>query len=71
VESLVSSDPYLGWGSHTSISQFTPGKFQLIMHTGSGSGAGAQDSADSDVFTKDLDTPKSITTFDSWAAIVE
>jgi type IV pilus assembly protein PilY1 len=71
VESLEPSDAYLGYGTHTSISQFTPGKFQLIMHTGSGSGQGASASAADNVVTKDLATPTSITTFDSWAAIVE
>lgn len=70
VELVESADPYLGYGSHTSVTQFNPGKFQLIMHTGSRS-PGASNDAASDVFEKDLETPSSIATFDSWAAIVE
>ena len=46
------------------------GKFQLIMHTGS-SGEDTGDTAASSVAEIDLETPTSVTRFDSWAAIVE
>ncbi len=63
------TDPYFGSGSHTSVNSANPGKFQLVMHTGSGGTAvpGGQ----ANVLTIDLPTPPSTPRIDSWASITE
>ena len=62
-------DPFLGFGSHTSISSITPGNFQLVVQTG---GAGST-SGDSSIRTmvETLAPPAGGVTIDSWAAILE
>jgi type IV pilus assembly protein PilY1 len=60
---------FLGSGSHTTLSNVNPGKFQLVMHTGSG---GTQvDGGTSRVATIPLSEPVSGSRIDSWAALVE
>lgn len=62
-------DPYLGNGSHRSVSRVNPGKFQLVMHTGSaGTAVGG---GKTNTLTFDLPAPPAVATIDSWAALVE
>ncbi len=63
------ADPYLGSGTHRSISNVNPGKFQLVMHTGT---AGASTGGGkTNTLSFDLPSPPAIATIDSWAALVE
>ncbi len=63
------SDPYLGSGAHRSVTRVNPGKFQLVMHTGSGGSTVGGGKTKSLSF--DLPAPPAIATIDSWAALVE
>ena len=68
---LPGSNDYLGHGSlqHTQISNVNPGKFQLVMHTGS---AGTSTLGGStNVVSFDLATPPSMSRIGSWAAALE
>ncbi len=65
----VSGDPYLGGGSHTALTSVNPGKFQLVMHTGSG--GSTQLGGAAKTLEIDLPAPQNTATIDSWAAIVE
>jgi type IV pilus assembly protein PilY1 len=62
-------DQFMGTGTHTSITNITPGKFQLVMQV-SGTGNTADNSQTKRVEI-DLPTPPSTSRIDSWAAIVE
>lgn len=63
------SDPVFGYGTHTSITNINPGKFQLVFETGS---SGTQESGGlTHVGTIDLPTPPMISSIDSWAAVIE
>ena len=62
-------DPYFGGGTHTSLTNVNPGKFQLVMHTGSG--GTAQLGAAANTLEIDLPSPQTTARIDSWAAIVE
>jgi hypothetical protein len=63
-------DPYTGGtGTHTSITNITPGKFQLVMHTGDKGRAVA--GGTSKTVSIDLQSPTAVARIDSWAAIVE
>jgi type IV pilus assembly protein PilY1 len=58
-----------GSGTHTSVTNVNPGKFQLIMHTGSG---GTQvDGGSSRVATIPLNKPVSASRIESWASLIE
>jgi hypothetical protein len=64
------ADDYIGGGAvHTQASSMTPGKFQLVMHTG-GSGEAAI-GGQARVQTIDLPTPVAPPTINTWAAIIE
>jgi hypothetical protein len=63
-------DPYTGGtGTHTSITNVTPGRFQLVMHTGN-QGRSVPGGI-SRVASLDLASPTAVARIDSWAAIVE
>ncbi|MDQ2643562.1 MAG: hypothetical protein M3020_07100 [Myxococcota bacterium] len=67
--SNTSGGDYMGYGSHTNITDMEPGKFQLVMHTGSG---GTQiPGGTARVTALDLDAPVNATRIESWAALVE
>jgi hypothetical protein len=56
-------------GTHTTITDVTPGKVQLVMHTGSG---GTQvPGGQSRTSTIDLAPPVSRARVDSWAALID
>ncbi len=68
-EEATVTDPYFGSGTHTSISNIAPGKFQLVMHTGNtGTAVTGGKSRRLEI---ELPTPPSTTSIDSWAAIIE
>jgi type IV pilus assembly protein PilY1 len=62
-------DSQLGYGTHTSISGVRPGKFQLVVQTGTAGTAVAGGSTN--VHTIDLVQPPTTSLIDSWAAILE
>jgi len=62
-------DQFMGTGTHTSITNITPGQFQLVMQV-SGTGNTADNSQTQRVEIN-LPTPPSTSRIDSWAAIVE
>lgn len=71
---------YLNYGAHTSLTDMTPGTFQLVMHTGTAgpsstggpvSGVSAPQGGTVNAIAVDLQTPPSSSRIDSWAAIVE
>ena len=67
--SVTSGGDYMGYGSHTNITDMEPGKFQLVMHTGSG---GTQiPGGTARVTAVDLEAPVSAARVESWAALVE
>ncbi len=69
IEESSGIDPYFGSGTHTSISNIAPGKFQLVMHTGNtGTPVTGGRSRRLEI---NLPTPPSTTNIDSWAAIIE
>jgi hypothetical protein len=68
-ESTGNLDQYLGMGNHTSISNVSSGKFQLVVQTGAG---GSQlGGAQANGLQINLPTPASAARVDSWAAILE
>jgi hypothetical protein len=65
----ASDSAFLGSGSHTTITNVNPGKFELIMHTGSG---GTQIAGGSSrVATIPLTEPVSGSRVESWASLIE
>jgi type IV pilus assembly protein PilY1 len=63
------SSDFLGGRTHTTLSNVNPGKFELVMHTGSG---GTQiPGGSSRVATIPLSPPVTGTRIDSWAALLE
>lgn len=65
----TTDDPYLGYGSHSSMTGITPGDFELIMHTGkTGSPVSGGKTKTASV---PLQAPPTAAKIDSWAAIVE
>jgi type IV pilus assembly protein PilY1 len=62
-------DPFLGFGQHTSLTRINPGKFQLVLQTGSAGTAVA--GGKTNVHTIDLETPALTSIIDSWATILE
>ncbi len=68
-ETTTSGDDWLGYGTHTSMTNINPGKFELVVHTGT---AGeALPGGKTNVFKKDLPTPPAFSQIDSWAALLE
>lgn len=63
------NDPFLGFGSATSVSNLSPGGYQLVVQTGN-RGAGAKGSQ-TNTRTFNLPSPPPAVRIDSWAAIVE
>ncbi len=63
------TDPYFGSGNHLQMTGIQPGKFQLVMHTGT-VGATANGGQTRRLIVN-LPTPPSTAHIDSWAAIVE
>jgi hypothetical protein len=76
---VSTNDPYLGYGAHTALADFTAGKFQLVIQTGAknfGSGSGGSGSTTEtggkiNTHAIDLAPPMSPARIDSWAAVVE
>jgi type IV pilus assembly protein PilY1 len=72
---VSTTDPYLGYGAHTGLADFTPGKFQLVIQTGptrvSGGSPGPGLGGDINTLAIDLAPPMSPARIDSWAAVVE
>lgn len=65
----TSDSDFLSQGSRTTISDVNPGKFQLVMHTGSG---GTQIAGGtSRVSTINLATPANASRIESWASLIE
>jgi type IV pilus assembly protein PilY1 len=62
-------DPFLGLGSHTSITNVNPGQFQLIMQTGTGGQAEAGGTTNVQILN--LPAPVNASRIDSWAGIIE
>lgn len=69
VEEVPLTDPYFGAGTHTSVSNVTPGKFQLVMHTGAAGDTVV--GGKSKRLEIELPTPPSSARIDSWAALIE
>ncbi len=68
-ETAETSDPFLGFGSHSSITTATPGNFQLVVQSG---GAGSTSGASNiKTITETISPPAGGVTVDSWAAILE
>jgi hypothetical protein len=63
------TDPFLGFGTSTSVSNLSPGGYQLVVQTGN-QGSGAKGSQ-TNTKTFKLPSPPSAVRIDSWAAIVE
>jgi type IV pilus assembly protein PilY1 len=70
---VSTNDPYLGYGAHTGLADFTSGKFQLVMQTGpsSAGSTGAGSTGPINTRAVDLAPPMSPARIDSWAAVVE
>jgi type IV pilus assembly protein PilY1 len=72
---VSTNDPYLGYGAHTGLADFAPGKFQLVIQTGpkqvSGGSPGPGTGSDINTLAIDLAPPMSPARIDSWAAVVE
>jgi len=63
------NDPYLGSGTHTSLTNVNPGKFNLIVQTGP---SGTKPTGgEVNTRTIELQPPLTTTRIDSWAAVVE
>jgi len=60
---------FLGYGIHRQITNVTPGKFELVMHTGSG--GSKVEGGSSNVRTLELRPPASAARVEGWAALVE
>lgn len=68
-DTQTTTDPYLGFGTHTALTNVNPGKYQLVMHTGS---AGSSASGGkTNITTIDLPTPPANVVIDSWAAYID
>jgi len=65
----LAEDPFIAFGTHTQLRGLNPGKFKLIMHTGSLDSGSV--SATPNTQEIELETPTSIARIDSWASIVE
>jgi type IV pilus assembly protein PilY1 len=61
-------DPFLGYGSHKSISSVNPGSFQLVVQLGANQ---TTDARKVGVDTFDLEPPFAGSTIDAWAAILD
>jgi len=67
---------YLGYRSHTALTDVTPGTFQLMFHIGGASPSSSvpgvsQSQGNANALAMDLPAPQSFSRVDSWAAIVE
>jgi type IV pilus assembly protein PilY1 len=76
VNDATAINQYLGYGSHTALTDVTPGGFQLMFHIGSATASGSvpgvsQSSGNANALALDLPAPQSFSRVDSWAAIVE
>lgn len=60
---------FLGYGIHRQITSVTPGKFELVMHTGSG--GSKVEGGSSNVRTLELRPPANAARVEGWAALVE
>jgi type IV pilus assembly protein PilY1 len=65
------SNDFLGYRAQTTLTNVTPGQFQLVMHVGGIKNATASGDQQSNVRTVDLQPPPSAARVDSWAALVE
>lgn len=63
------ADPFFGSGTHSSVSNVTPGNFQLVMQTSKSSTNAT--GGTTQVKTINLPTPPNTPIIESWAAIVE
>jgi type IV pilus assembly protein PilY1 len=68
-------DPILGYGRHVKAGNISPGKFKLVYQTGnlklSGTEGGVDADAEVGVAEVVLPTPKTLSSVESWASIVE
>ena len=65
----VSTDPFLGFGSHSAITGAAPGQFQLLVQT---SGAGtSQAGGQTQTTVRNLATPAAGAQIDSWASLID
>jgi type IV pilus assembly protein PilY1 len=62
-------DDWLGLGQHSTVTHVNPGKFQLLMQAGR-TGQSIQ-GAETKTITKELETPQTFSSVDSWTAILE
>ncbi|MDZ4064714.1 MAG: hypothetical protein U1E22_08625, partial [Coriobacteriia bacterium] len=62
-------DPFLGYGTHKSISSVSPGTFHLIVQMGANQTTNMSKKVD--VKTIDLEPPFAGSTIDAWAAILD
>lgn len=65
----ASSDSFMGNTQHTSVSSIRPGKFQLLMQTGTT--GSVTELNPTGARTVDLPTPKTTPIIESWAALLE
>ncbi len=64
-------DPILGFGRHVKAGSISPGKFKLVYQTGNLRLPGDSSGAAVGVGETVLETPKTLSTIESWASIVE
>ncbi len=68
-DDVASEDDWIGYGSHTAMTNINPGKFELVVHTGAA--GSALPGGKTNVFKKELPTPPALSQIDSWAALLE
>ncbi len=68
-EQAAAEDDWLGLGQHSTVTHVNPGKFQLLMQAGR-TGQSIE-GAETKTITKELETPQSFSSVDSWTAILE
>ena len=61
----------IGYQGQTTITQVTPAKFELVMHTSSGSGSGSGSVQGPNQQSVELEKPSSFARVVSWASIIE
>jgi type IV pilus assembly protein PilY1 len=70
-ETDTTGDPILGFGRHVKAASINPGKFKLVYQTGNLKEASDDSGASVGVGEVVLDTPKTLSSVESWASIVE
>jgi hypothetical protein len=70
-ETDTGGDPILGFGRHVKAASINPGRFKLVYQTGNLKEAADDSGASVGVKEVLLDTPKTLSSVESWASIVE